>query len=154
MDYREESNQREVINVEEDESQETTQKSSEEISQSDMIDCDMMYASLIFEDINADQFSDEQVDEDDEKLPATVSPGVMDIKEILDKLTSVNINSENISKFNICRSNIWDGVLRGMERKSFSPNKKVSVKLIDDVGLSEGAVDLGGPMREFFYFGS
>ena len=37
-----------------------------------------------------------------------------------------------------------------MERKSFSPNKKVSVKFPDDVGLSEGAVDLGGPMREFF----
>jgi hypothetical protein len=37
-----------------------------------------------------------------------------------------------------------------MTRKSFSPNKKLSVKFTDDVGLSEGAVDMGGPMRELF----
>ena len=110
----------------------------------------MIYGSLIFEDINADQFSDEQVDENEEKPPAMVSPEILDIKEILQELARVNIDSEHISKFNICRSNIWDGVLRGMERKSFSPSKKVSVKFTDDIGLSEGAVDLGGPMREFF----
>lgn len=110
-----------------------------------------MYASLIFEDINADQFSDEQVDEDEEKPPAMVtSTGVLDIKDILEELATLNIDNQHISKFNICRRNIWDGVLRGMERKSISPNKKVSVKFTDDVGLSEGAVDLGGPMREFF----
>ena len=78
----------------------------------------MMYASLIFEDINADQFSDEQVDEDEEKPPAIVtSTGVLDIKDILEELATLNIDNRHISKFNICRSNIWDGVLRGMERK-------------------------------------
>ena len=110
----------------------------------------MMYGSLIFEDINADKFSDEQVDENEENPPAMVSPEILDMKEILQELARINIDSERISKFNICRSNIWDGVLRGMERKSFSPSKKVSVKFTDDIGLSEGAVDLGGPMREFY----
>lgn len=33
---------------------------------------------------------------------------------------------------------------------TFSPTNKVSVKFTDDAGVSEGAVDLGGPMREFF----
>ena len=36
-----------------------------------------------------------------------------------------------------------------MLRKSFSPSNKISVKFTDDIGYSEGAVDLGGPMREF-----
>lgn len=73
----------------------------------------------------------------------------MDINNILHEL-AVNIDSLSISKFNICRSDIWDGILRGMARKSFSPNKRVSVKFTDDVGLSEGVIDIGGPMREFF----
>ncbi len=78
----------------------------------------------------------------------------MNISDILEQLASANIDNENISKFNICRSNICDGVFRGMARKSFSPNKKLSVKFTDDLGLSEGAVDMGGrgggAMREFF----
>ncbi len=68
----------------------------------------------------------------------------MNISDILEQLASANIDNENISKFNICRSNICDGVFRGMARKSFSPNKKLSVKFTDDLGLSEGAVDMGG----------
>ena len=74
----------------------------------------------------------------------------MDISDILQQLASANIESEKISKFNICRSNICDAIFRGMNRKSFSPNKKLSVKFTDDIGLSEGAVDMGGPIMEFF----
>ena len=37
-----------------------------------------------------------------------------------------------------------------ISHKSFSPANKVSVKFTNDAGVSEGAVDLGGPMREFF----
>ena len=74
----------------------------------------------------------------------------MDISDILQQLASANIESEKISKFNICRSNICDAIFRGMNRKSFSPNKKLSVKFTDDIGLSEGAVDMGGPITEFF----
>ena len=37
-----------------------------------------------------------------------------------------------------------------MSRKSFSPSHKVSVTFTDDTGNAEGAVDHGGPTREFF----
>ena len=37
-----------------------------------------------------------------------------------------------------------------LARKSFSAKNKISVKFTDDVGNSEGAVDMGGPMKELF----
>ncbi len=63
---------------------------------------------------------------------------------------AMEINMDSISKFNISRSFIWEGTKRALSRKSFSPNNKVSVKFTDEVGNSEGAVDLGGPMKEYF----
>jgi hypothetical protein len=114
---------------------------------------DLLYASLLFHEINAEYLSDEDTELTEEKVdenPPNDDEVVMDISDILQQLASANIENENISKFNICRSNICDGIFRGMTRKSFSPNKKLSVKFTDDVGLSEGAVDMGGPMRELF----
>ena len=35
-------------------------------------------------------------------------------------------------------------------RKRFSPRNRISVKFADSEGKSEGAVDVGGPKREFF----
>ncbi|KAI3372541.1 hypothetical protein L3Q82_023019, partial [Scortum barcoo] len=46
--------------------------------------------------------------------------------------------------------NVWDGASRAMSRSNFSPEKKVDVKFTDDYGISEGAVDNGGPTQEFF----
>ena len=124
------------------------------------VDFDTMYESLLFEEINDDS-SDEDGNESGEiEIPLELSDKevlnqseaqqeVLDITNILQEL-SANIDSSSISKFNICRSDIWNGIVRGMTRKSFSPDKRVSVKFTDNVGLSEGAVDLGGPMREFF----
>ena len=43
-----------------------------------------------------------------------------------------------------------EGAKRALNRKSFQPHKKISVKFTDDISLSEGPVDLGGPTREFF----
>ncbi len=59
-------------------------------------------------------------------------------KEILRNLCKV-LTYDEISKFNISRN-----------RKSFHPRNKISLKFTDDIGVSEGAVDLGGPAREFF----
>ena len=70
------------------------------------------------------------------------------LQEILQQL-ALKINEDKISKFNIRRSHLWEGALRGLRRKSFSPDNKVSVKFTDDSGTSEGAIDLGGPKREF-----
>ena len=61
-----------------------------------------------------------------------------------------NINPTQISKFNICRSHLWEGAVRDLNRKSFSPAHKVSIKFTDNVGVAEGAVDSEGSMREFF----
>lgn len=58
------------------------------------------------------------------------------------------IDMDSISKFNICRTRVWDGVVRALKRKSFSPTHRMSVKFTDDYGQSEGAVDFGGPTRE------
>ena len=114
---------------------------------------DLLYASLLFHEINAECLSDEDTEIIEEKVDEN-SPNddesVMDINDILQQLASANIENEKISKFNICRSNICDGIFKGMSGKSFSPNKKLSVKFTDDIGLAEGAVDMGGPMREFF----
>ena len=69
--------------------------------------------------------------------------------QILQEL-AIDINQNNISKFNISRNHVWEGTVRGLTRKSFSPQNKVSVKFCDDIGRPEGAVDQGGPKREFF----
>ena len=69
-------------------------------------------------------------------------------EEILRNLATI-INFDEISKFNISRSNVWESALRGFNRKSFSPTKKISVKFMDDIGQPEGAIDAGGPRREF-----
>ena len=114
------------------------------------IDADLLYASLI-----PDSFLYSSDSEDEKVLLAVEDPQVLQTKtslsllEILEQLAS-KINSDKISKFNISRSNLWEGALRGLKRKSFSPDNKVSVKFTDDSGTSEGAVDLGGPKREFF----
>ena len=53
------------------------------------------------------------------------------------------------SLINISRSNLWESAVRGFNRKSFSPTKKISVKFMDDIGQPEGAIDAGGPRRSF-----
>ena len=73
-------------------------------------------------------------------------------KSLEDILLDLNtkINHTEISKFNISGGHLWEGAVRGLKRKSFSPANKISFKFTDDVGIAEGAVDSGGPMREFF----
>ena len=108
---------------------------------------DLLYASLLF---------DEQMpwsDSESEYLPDTAVPlEINDDKSLHDVLINLNtqVSCTEISKFNISRTHIWDGAVRGLSRKTFSPANKVSVKFTDDVGNAEGAVDSGGPMREFF----
>lgn len=67
------------------------------------------------------------------------------LKDILSDLAKkIDLEGNKISKFNICRNDIWEGAKRELARKSFSPFNKISVKFSDDAGISEGAVDLGG----------
>ena len=43
-----------------------------------------------------------------------------------------------------------DGARRAIKQPSFDPERPLSLKFMDDGGSSEGAVDEGGPRREFF----
>ncbi|XP_023820376.1 G2/M phase-specific E3 ubiquitin-protein ligase isoform X1 [Oryzias latipes] len=54
-----------------------------------------------------------------------------------------------ISRFNICRSDIWDGAVRGFKRGTFSEKKDLYVNFSDDEGRLEEGIDMGGPKREF-----
>ena len=59
---------------------------------------------------------------------------------------SQQVDLSNITKFNVVRANLFDSAKRALNRKRFDPCHKVSVKFMDDVGSSEGAVDLArGP---------
>lgn len=61
---------------------------------------------------------------------------------------SDKIDNLQVCKFNINRSAVLDGAIRGFRRLSYDPNK-MSVKFSDDRGTTEEAVDLSGPRREF-----
>jgi len=74
------------------------------------------------------------------------------LTDILQQLGNV-IDDDDVATFNVCRSRLWDCVRRGMRRSSFSPHKRVSVVFTDVCGTGEGAVDDGGPRREFFTLG-
>jgi len=112
---------------------------------------DEVYAALIFDEFSSD---DECITEGEKPaLPSVpeVEPieANITLREILHNLSSVITDSETC-KFNISRNHIWEGAKSALNRKSFNPQNKLSVKFTDDMGISEGAVDLGGPAREFF----
>ncbi|XP_041823681.1 G2/M phase-specific E3 ubiquitin-protein ligase [Melanotaenia boesemani] len=51
---------------------------------------------------------------------------------------------------NVCSSAILEGALRAFHRRTFSPEARLSLVFLDDSMQAEGAVDEGGPSREFF----
>ena len=62
---------------------------------------------------------------------------------------SQSIDHGKVSRFNVCRSDVWDGALRGFKRTTFSEKSDLLVRFTDDAGVFEDAVDTGGPKREF-----
>ena len=67
----------------------------------------------------------------------------------LTRITS-KINEDHVNYFNVNRRRLLDGAIRGLKRKNFFEDGRLSVKFSDDIGQSEGAIDAGGPSREFF----
>ena len=110
---------------------------------------DIFYSSLFDDQITIEVDSDNEQTTDTfrEVEVRSIAPH-FSLQEILSDLAR-GISENKISKFNICRNDIWEGTKRGLTRKSFSPGNKISVRFSDDSGRSEGAVDLGGPTREF-----
>lgn len=70
------------------------------------------------------------------------------ISEVIANL-ALQIDRHAVSRFNICRSEIWDGAVRGFKRGTFSEMKDLLVKFSDDAGRFEEGIDTGGPKREF-----
>ncbi|XP_028409247.1 uncharacterized protein LOC114531834 [Dendronephthya gigantea] len=117
-------------------------------------DLDEIYATLLFDEINSDVLDDDPLvlkdivetnaDDIDDNIEESIT-----LKEVLTDLGKAT-SYDQVSMFNLSRNHIWEGTKRALNRKSFSPENKLSVKFTDDIGRSEGAVDLGGPAREFF----
>ena len=131
----------------------TTSPSNEEgPSTSIEEDINWLYANWLWDEGDLADFegiSDVETEEgQDDKFP-NLQQSEEPLPDIPKKLSGI-INLDSILKFNISRSHLWEGAVRGLNRKSFSPCNKVSVKFCDDVGTTEGAVDAGGPKREFF----
>ncbi|XP_048112140.1 LOW QUALITY PROTEIN: G2/M phase-specific E3 ubiquitin-protein ligase-like [Alosa alosa] len=102
-----------------------------------------LYAPIVIED---DEDSDsEGASQDFVKDPEGEHKSV---SEIIANL-ALQIDHKAISRFNICRSEIWDGAVRGFKRGTFSEAKDLLVKFSDDEGRFEEGLDTGGPKREF-----
>ena len=71
------------------------------------------------------------------------------VADILAGLRQQVSSDKGIARFNIARNHAWEGARRGFRRASFNPEFTISVKFTDDIGTAEGAVDEGGPRREF-----
>lgn len=82
-----------------------------------------------------------------EQIEDSVTPSTL--VDILSKLQHT-IDYDNVNKFNVFRSDIFNCCIRAMRRKTFRPFNKLSVKFSDCEGVTEGAIDEGGPTRELF----
>ncbi|XP_041070754.1 G2/M phase-specific E3 ubiquitin-protein ligase isoform X2 [Carcharodon carcharias] len=71
------------------------------------------------------------------------------LTDILKDLRS-QIKLNVISRINVDRTNVWEGALREMRRKTFSPSSTICVQFSDDARKPPVAVDLGNPCHEFF----
>ncbi|XP_078418992.1 G2/M phase-specific E3 ubiquitin-protein ligase isoform X2 [Cetorhinus maximus] len=71
------------------------------------------------------------------------------LTDILKDLRS-QIKLNVISRINVDRTNVWEGALREMRRKTFSPTSTICVQFSDDTRKPPVAVDLGNPCHEFF----
>jgi len=68
--------------------------------------------------------------------------------EVLSELARA-IDDSSMTRLNINRAQLWQCTKRAFCRTSYSPTHRMDVRFIDDIGVSEGAIDKGGPRREF-----
>ena len=74
---------------------------------------------------------------------------IVSLQDILNELRSNERIQSKRSYINVRRRHVWEDACRHLCRKKFDPRAIISVKFADDDGNSEGAVDAGGPRREF-----
>ncbi|KAL6466112.1 hypothetical protein MHYP_G00262450 [Metynnis hypsauchen] len=95
-------------------------------------------------------------EEEDEPVPVNVESIPDTTMEnadltLLDIIANLShpIDRGRVSRFNISRSNVWDGAIRGFKRATYSETCDMLVKFTDDTGAFEDGIDAGGPRREF-----
>ena len=74
----------------------------------------------------------------------------MSLKYVLQEINSKEVDEESRSLINVRRSQVWVDSCRHLKKAKFNPKAAVSIKFADNSGASEGAVDVGGPCREYF----
>ncbi|KAM9486989.1 G2/M phase-specific E3 ubiquitin-protein ligase-like isoform 2-T2 [Clarias gariepinus] len=101
------------------------------------------------------------LDEQEEPVSQNLSPqslhdlkgpvNEIDLQTILKKLVSKVDGSScpTSNQINVCRNNIFLGSLRAFKRRHFNPEAKLDVVFVDEDDNAEGAVDEGGPTREY-----
>ncbi|XP_078023185.1 uncharacterized protein LOC117259544 isoform X3 [Epinephelus lanceolatus] len=101
------------------------------------------------------------VDEQEEPVSQSLSPvsqhqlgepvDETDLQNILKKLVSKVDESfcPTSNQINVCRNNVLLCSLRAFKRRNFNPEAKLDVVFVDEDGNGEGAVDEGGPTREY-----
>lgn len=74
------------------------------------------------------------------------------LKSILIKLVSrVDFTScPTTNQINVSRDRIFHGSVQAFKRRRFDPAAKLDIVFVDNEGVSERAVDEGGPSREYF----
>ncbi|XP_076578623.1 G2/M phase-specific E3 ubiquitin-protein ligase-like [Chaetodon auriga] len=101
------------------------------------------------------------LDEQDETISQNLSPvsthhlggpvDEIDLQTILKKLVSKVDGSfcPTSNQINVCRDNVFLCSLRAFKRRNFNPEAKLDVVFVDEDDNGEGAVDEGGPTREY-----
>ncbi|KAL7400150.1 hypothetical protein ABVT39_007202 [Epinephelus coioides] len=104
---------------------------------------------------------DNIADEQEEPVSQSLSPvsqhqlgepvDETDLQNILKKLVSKVDESfcPTSNQINVCRNNVLLCSLRAFKRRKFNPEAKLDVVFVDEDGNGEGAVDEGGPTREY-----
>ena len=78
---------------------------------------------------------------------------LQDVKVVLQThALTVMESSDSVARnyINVRRGHVLNDGIHKINRATFNPKLPLSVKFADDDGNSEGAVDTGGPTREFF----
>ncbi|XP_011491109.3 G2/M phase-specific E3 ubiquitin-protein ligase-like isoform X1 [Oryzias latipes] len=112
--------------------------------------CCINYTSLFEPILIEDDDHDEDLTQNNKKDQLLEEPvdTNMQAHEIIAQL-AMAINHKKVSRFNICRLDVWDGAVRGFRRNTYSDNNDLFIKFTDDAGCFEEGLDTGGPRRGF-----
>ena len=69
------------------------------------------------------------------------------LKSLIDQCDLENSYYGNL--ISVSRMHIFDCAKRAFKRRAFDPQRRLNVVFLDAGGVGEGAVDEGGPTREF-----